>query len=1029
MAKRTNAKDANAAQPNVFSPKEMTAFKHMMELYNQKQYKKSLKVADSLLAKHPKYGEVLSFKALLLSNTDESKQDEILELAKEGLRNDLKSYLCWHVLGVVYKQRKLYKDAVKCFTMALKVDPRNDRLIRDICALHMELKDYSAFRKYANISLQLRSKHYRDWMTFAFAQHICGNLETACKIVTEVNGLFHGNFGVEPFELSASMIYRAMILEQNGMYDKCIQLLKDNAKVTLDNILRLEYIARAALFSNNWDLANDAYQQLISLNPDNARFTLLYIATHKNVRDKGMFQIPDAVVYIKYAMEKNALQDAKSREDTATDQQTEEDTQVEGANAPVKLSEEILDLDGYYYTSNWCLENMINRIYDKFVNKMRQCAEAKQCMTKDETLFIGCYDYATYIKRVAKAFNIRDLPKPDSVNINDVESILENYLKEYPVARNFLYNVHSKLTPWSRYPLFIFTRDVTEEESRLVLDTLANVQKQNYVSKAITISFTTKNLIATYHQIVEPLVKAGCVNIFKYFAHSCTFATIYCLLVLLSKYEENLSKGLTMNWGIEGSTRDTATILQEDGVHHKTATHNYLLIVRSVMARIYDYIGEYNTALDLIHTAIQRAPTFIDLRLIAGKIYRHIGDFQKSKDAFCIAYDLDRSDRQTSSKAAKALLRAQHDAKNANSTQKKNTDVPPEIKSIKYELMATDLYRTLYLKNKSEHAQAGNVDKDPMNYLKKAHDIYVAVLEKNHEIHTNQIDFHNYCLNRMEYRTYYLFQYIRQIYGSHTYFIRATQGILWSTIEMMREGIQHKTVCDRTLGEETESSNLNYCFNLIRIINSQRIYHVGIYAAIFELSKQVDIPITFKLQCLVRAYQSSKKNFHDHNLYTMVFNTIKNSEYRQFPGPISQMLPSNSSITLDLDNKVFRGPDSKEVTDVEAAALYIAEIARYIQKYSLYDLKHCEALIKCACELPGENSSILTEIKESFYQNDQYTYQEYKEHYLFLKNLNFKLQGESISSIIQGIFDNFTRTFQDHYPPSIVLMNSQDAEN
>lgn len=79
--------------------KENNLFKQVVKCYETKQYKKGLKAAEQVLKKCPNHGETLSMKGLIVSNMGEERKEEAYELVKLGLKNDVKSHVCWHVYG------------------------------------------------------------------------------------------------------------------------------------------------------------------------------------------------------------------------------------------------------------------------------------------------------------------------------------------------------------------------------------------------------------------------------------------------------------------------------------------------------------------------------------------------------------------------------------------------------------------------------------------------------------------------------------------------------------------------------------------------------------------------------------------------------------------------------------------------------------------------------------------------------------------------------------------------------------------
>lgn len=83
----------------ILPPKESGLFRQVVKFYETKQYKKAIKAADQVLKKNPDHGETLSMKGLTLNSMDPSKKEEAYELARRGIKNNLKSHVTWHVYG------------------------------------------------------------------------------------------------------------------------------------------------------------------------------------------------------------------------------------------------------------------------------------------------------------------------------------------------------------------------------------------------------------------------------------------------------------------------------------------------------------------------------------------------------------------------------------------------------------------------------------------------------------------------------------------------------------------------------------------------------------------------------------------------------------------------------------------------------------------------------------------------------------------------------------------------------------------
>ena len=64
--------------------------------------------------------ETLATKGLILSCL--GKKEEAFELVRRGLRNNLKSHLCWHAYAILQRADRKYDEAIKCIRNALKWD-------------------------------------------------------------------------------------------------------------------------------------------------------------------------------------------------------------------------------------------------------------------------------------------------------------------------------------------------------------------------------------------------------------------------------------------------------------------------------------------------------------------------------------------------------------------------------------------------------------------------------------------------------------------------------------------------------------------------------------------------------------------------------------------------------------------------------------------------------------------------------------------------------------------------------------------
>lgn len=53
------------------------------------------------------------------------------------MQHDLKSHVCWHVYGLLYRSDREYREAIKCYRNALRIDSDNIEILRDLSLLQV----------------------------------------------------------------------------------------------------------------------------------------------------------------------------------------------------------------------------------------------------------------------------------------------------------------------------------------------------------------------------------------------------------------------------------------------------------------------------------------------------------------------------------------------------------------------------------------------------------------------------------------------------------------------------------------------------------------------------------------------------------------------------------------------------------------------------------------------------------------------------------------------------------------------------
>jgi peptide alpha-N-acetyltransferase len=84
-------------------------------------------------------------KGLILNQLGPARKEEARDLCKKGLRYDLTSHICWHVLGMIYRSERDYQEALKCYSNAIKFDKDNQNILKDMAILQMQCRLYEAY--------------------------------------------------------------------------------------------------------------------------------------------------------------------------------------------------------------------------------------------------------------------------------------------------------------------------------------------------------------------------------------------------------------------------------------------------------------------------------------------------------------------------------------------------------------------------------------------------------------------------------------------------------------------------------------------------------------------------------------------------------------------------------------------------------------------------------------------------------------------------------------------------------------------
>ncbi|KAJ8901283.1 hypothetical protein NDN08_007132 [Rhodosorus marinus] len=268
--------------------KEQSQFRQLVKFYETKQHKKAQKTADGILKKFPNHGETLAMKGLVLNSVN--KKEEAYELVKLGLKNDLKSHVCWHVYGLLYRSDRLYVDASRAYLQALRIDPENVQILRDLALLQIQTRHFEGFISTRRTLLTLKPGQKNNWIAFALANHVLKNYAEAVKIIDTYSAtIVPGDDRESVYERGELQLYKNSILEENGDHDAALKHLERIKDIVVDRSAFLEAQARNLLALERNKEAEEIALELLERNMENSVYHEQYhqaVLSDENVAEE-----------------------------------------------------------------------------------------------------------------------------------------------------------------------------------------------------------------------------------------------------------------------------------------------------------------------------------------------------------------------------------------------------------------------------------------------------------------------------------------------------------------------------------------------------------------------------------------------------------------------------------------------------------------------------------------------------------------------------------------------------------------------
>ncbi|MBA0866290.1 hypothetical protein Goshw_019701 [Gossypium schwendimanii] len=229
-------------------------------------------------------------KGLTLNCMD--RKSEAYELVRLGLKNDVKSHVCWHVYGLLYRSDREYREAIKCYRNALRIDPDNIEILRDLSLLQAQMRDLTGFVETRQQLLTLKPNHRMNWIGFAssavFAMVLYGNSDDAIisfgfylvvvakavEILEAYEGTLEDDYPPdnERCEHGEMLLYKISLLEECGFLERALEELHKKEPKIVDKLTSKEQEVSLLVKLGRLEEGANHYRALLAMNPDNYRY-------------------------------------------------------------------------------------------------------------------------------------------------------------------------------------------------------------------------------------------------------------------------------------------------------------------------------------------------------------------------------------------------------------------------------------------------------------------------------------------------------------------------------------------------------------------------------------------------------------------------------------------------------------------------------------------------------------------------------------------------------------------------------------
>lgn len=236
--------------------------------YDKDDFKGGLKFATKALAKEPKSGPILAYKALFMFKL---KQEGAMTVANDAIKLNMRSATTWKVSGVINKESGEYVKAMQCFTQSFRIDPNDNCVVNELCHLSLMNQNYKQYVDYVRSYMDI-TKQPSTVASFAVGLALQKKYDAAIQVLQSLeSNLMPSNSPEEmAFRDQAGRLH-AHLLIRDEKYQQCLDYVK-SCPLIQDKISVMEDEATCFEKLGQKDKMIEKVHELLKEYPDNGDY-------------------------------------------------------------------------------------------------------------------------------------------------------------------------------------------------------------------------------------------------------------------------------------------------------------------------------------------------------------------------------------------------------------------------------------------------------------------------------------------------------------------------------------------------------------------------------------------------------------------------------------------------------------------------------------------------------------------------------------------------------------------------------------